>query len=144
MNVKADKMRYQPNKSGYALILLGLTLSIVALFAIITPPTIRPNFRIAMEIMINIFLMLLTFLAAERCKVYSRDWAIVSIVFAGIHVLRIFWVPTFLLSRGQITGGQFSLIVFYLLATAASLVFGALITLRKHQILHKHLREMGE
>jgi len=144
MNVKADKMRYQPNKSGYALVLLGLVFSIIALFSIITPPTIRPNFRIAMEILINIFLMLLTFLAAERCKVYSRQWAIIAIVFAGIHVLRIFWVPTYLLSRGQISGLQFTMILVWLIGTSVSLVFGALITLRKSQMLHKHLREMGE
>ena len=144
MNIKADKMRYQPNKGAYYLILLGLLISIVALFSMITPSTIVPNFNTVLEIMINIIIMLITFLAAERCKVYSRNWALVVIVIAGIHVLRIFWVPTQLVAKGEISRWQFTLIAIYLLATAASLIIGALITIKKNQILMKHLKEIGE
>lgn len=144
MNIKADKMRYQPNKSAYFLILLGLAFSIVALFSIITPTTVVPNFSTAVEIMINIILMLVTFLAAERCKVYSKQWAITTIVIAGIHILRIFWIPTKLVAKGELTSWQFILIAFYLLVTAALLIFGSLITIRKHHILMKHLKEIGE
>jgi hypothetical protein len=144
MNTKADKMRYQNNKSAYSLILLGLAISIVALFSIITPPTIVPNLGIAIEILINIVLLLVTFLAAERCKTYSRQWAITSFVIAGIHVLRIFYMPTYLLANNQITYYQFTFIVIYLIASAVSISMGALITLRKHVILMKHLRELGE
>ncbi|MDO9630088.1 MAG: hypothetical protein Q7I99_09340 [Acholeplasmataceae bacterium] len=144
MNTKADKMRYQTNKTGYSLILLGLAISIVALFSIITPPAIIPNFGIAVEILINIVLLLVTFLAAERCKTYSRGWALTSFVIAAIHVLRIFYMPTILVAKGQLTGFQFMMIVIYLLSAATCIVFGALITLRKHAILMKHLRELGE
>jgi hypothetical protein len=144
MNVKADKMRYQPNKSGYSFILLGLAISIAALFSIITPTTVVPNFGTAVEILLNIVLMLVTFLAAERCKVYSRDWALITLVIAGIHILRIFLVPTQLVAKGQLSGWQFTGIVFMLVSTAVCLVLGALITLRKQGLLHKHLREIGE
>ncbi|MDY0075399.1 MAG: hypothetical protein RBR75_05965, partial [Acholeplasmataceae bacterium] len=83
MNIKADKMHYQTNKLGYALILLGLAFSVVALFRIITPTQIIPNHLIALEIVINIILLLLTFLTAERCKIYQKNWAIVSLVIAS-------------------------------------------------------------
>ena len=144
MNIKADKMRYQPNKGGYSFILLGLAISIAALFSIITPTTDVPNFGTAVEILLNIILMLVTFLAAERCKVYSKDWALITLVIAGIHVLRIFWVPTQLVSNGQLSGWQFTGIVFMLVASSVSLVLGSVITLRKQSVLHKHLREIGE
>lgn len=144
MNTKADKMRYQTNKTGYSFILLGLAISIVALFSIITPPSIIPNLGIAVEILINIVLLLVTFLAAERCKAYSKQWAITSFVIAGIHILRIFYMPTSLVAKGQITYMEFLWIVIYLIAAAASISFGALITLRKNAILMKHLRELGE
>ena len=91
MNIKADKMRYQTNSSAYSLILLGLALSVAALFAIITPSTIIPDFSTAIEILINIVLMLVTFLAAERCKFYERKWAIIVNVIAAVHILRIFY-----------------------------------------------------
>lgn len=144
MNIKADKMRYQTNSLGYGLILLGMAISVVALFRIITPPTIIPNFSIAVEIVVNIILMLMTFLTAERCKFYQKSWAIVSMVIAAIHVLRIFYAPAKLLSLGQITGVQFTVIVVLLISSATLLVFGGLITLNKHHILYKHLKEIGE
>lgn len=144
MNVKADKMRYQANKSGYALILLGMAISIVALFRIITPVTVIPDFSIALEIIVNIMLMLTTFLAAERCKFYQKTWAIVSFVIAGTHVLRIFYVPTQLLSKGQITTSQFMIIVLLLIASATSIIGGGLITWSKFHRLHQHLKEIGE
>lgn len=144
MNYKADKMRYQFNRYAYLFILLGMALSVVALFRIITPPTIIPDFGIAMEILVNIVLLLLTFLTAERCKAYQRTWGIVSFVIAGIHVLRIFLVPTTLLTKGQITGFQFLMIVIFLIASAAFITLGGVITLIKHAILTKHLKEIGE
>lgn len=144
MNYNADKMRYQINRYAYMFILLGMALSVVALFRIITPPTVIPDFGIAIEILINIILLLVTFLTAERCKAYQKTWGIVSFVIAGIHVFRIFFVPTELLSKGQITGFQFTMIVIFLLASAAFITTGGVITLIKHSILAKHLKEIGE
>ncbi len=144
MNIKADKMRYQTNSRAFGLILLGLAFSVAALFSIITPSTVVPDFTTAIEILINIILMLVTFLAAERCKFYDRKWAIIVMVIAVIHVLRIFYVPTRLVANNMITPTQFSLIVFMLLTSAALLILGGMITLKKHHMLHTHLKEMGE
>jgi len=143
MNVKADKMRYQTNKLAYFLVLLGLAISILALFSMITPRTIVPDFSIAVEILINIVLMLLTFLAAERCKYYSLNWAITLFVIAGIHILRIFYVPTKLVVASMLTGGQYALIVGYLVVSAALLVMAGIITVQRHHVLAKHLKEIG-
>ncbi len=144
MNVKADKMRYQANKLGYGLILLGMMLSVAALFMIITPPTVVPTFSTALEILINILLLLFTFLAAERCKYYQKNWAIMTIIIAAIHALRILWVPTKLLSNGELRIGQFLFIALFLVLTSILMVFGALITLKRHHILITHLKEIGE
>lgn len=144
MSVKIDKMRYQTNKSAYRLILLGLSISMVAMFRIIIPVTVRPNYEIAIEILINIVLLLVTFLAAERCKIYSKSWAIASFVIAGVHVLRIFYVPRRLLERGMLTGLQFSWIAILLLATAVLIAAGGVITWIKHHQLQSHLSQVGE
>jgi len=145
MNIKADKMRYQTNKSGYALVLLGLAISVAALFRIITPNTVVPNHLTALEIVINIILLLTTFLAAERCKIYEKKWAIISMIIAGIHVLRILFVPRNLFTKGQITFVQFSWIAALLIIAAVCIALGGFITLTKYyRILHKHLRELGE
>jgi hypothetical protein len=144
MNIKADKMRYQTNSSAYGLILLGLCFSVAALFAIITPSTVIPDLSTAIEILINIVLMLVTFLAAERCKFYERKWAIIVNVIAAVHVLRIFYAPTKLLAKGQITFFHFTMIVVLLLSSALLLIAGGMITLKKSHVLHSHLKELGE
>ena len=144
MNIKADKMRYQTNTSAFSLILLGLVLSVAALFSIITPSTIVPDFTTALEILINIILMLVTFLAAERCKFYDRKWAIAVIFIAAIHILRIFFVPTRLVANDMITASQYIKIILLLVGSAVALIFGAIITLRKHHVLSQHMKEMGE
>ncbi len=144
MNIKADKMRYQTNSKGFGLILLGLAISVAALFAIITPSTVVPDFTTALEILINIVLLLVTFLAAERCKFYDQKWAKIVIIIAVVHVLRIFYVPSRLYANGQITLVHFLMVAALLLVSALFLVSGGLITMKKSQILHDHLKEMGE
>ena len=144
MNIKADKMRYQMNNLAYLFILLGMAVSVVALFRIITPKTIVPNFDTAVEILINIVLLLLTFLTAERCKYYQKKWGIVSFVIAGVHVLRILYVPKSLLALGQITPLQFTTILLLLIASAAFLIVGGVVTIIRSNILTNHLKEIGE
>lgn len=143
MNIKADKMRYQVNKAGYRLILLGLSVSVVAMFRIITPVTVRPNAEIAIEILINIVLLLVTFLAAERCKFYSKNWAFGSIAIGLVHLARIFYVPKNLLAASMISQAQYTIITLLLILSAFFIMYGGYITWVKYQILSKHMKEMG-
>jgi hypothetical protein len=144
MNVKADKMRYQLNKAAYGLILLGLSLSVVAMFRIITPVSIIPNHEIAIEILINIVLLLVTFLAAERCKFYSKNWAFGSIAIGFVHLLRIFYVPTNLLQRGMLSSQQFIIIALLLVISALLIMFGGYITWVKYRMLSNHMKALGK
>ena len=143
-NIKADKMRYQNNSSAYWLVLLGMAISVHALFSIITPKAVVPGLTTAVEILVNIVLLLFTFLAAEKCKTYNRDWGIYLFVIAGIHVLRIFFEPSNLLRNKQLTGFQFSVIVTELVVVAVLFVIAGIITIKKHDTLKTHLKEIGE
>jgi hypothetical protein len=144
MNIKADKMRYQTNKSAYGFIMLGLTFSIIALFMLITPSTIVPNFGTAIEILINIVLLLVTFLAAERCKFYSRNWAIVSLSIAIIHFIRALITPISLFTLEQINFLTYSLSSAFLISASVFIAIGGKITLDRYHILSKHMKEIGE
>jgi hypothetical protein len=143
MNIKADKMRYQLNKAGYSFILLGLSVSVVAMFRIITPVSVRPNHEIAIEILINIVLLLVTFLAAERCKFYSKNWAFGSVAIGFIHLLRISYVPKSLLDQGMLSASQFSIISLLLILSALFIIYGGFITWIKYRVLSNHMKEMG-
>ncbi len=144
MNVKADKMRYQLNKASYGLILLGLSISVIAMFRIITPVTVRPNYEIAIEIMINIVLLLVTFLAAERCKFYSKHWAFASIAIGLIHLARIFYVPASLLRKDMLSYPQFIIIALLLVISSLLISLGGYITWVKYNILSKHMKALSE
>lgn len=143
-NLKVDKMRYQNNGLSYGLILLALVLSIIALFVLITPATVKPGLTTAVEIGVNILLILITFLAAEKCKNYKKEWAITAFVIAGIHILRIFLEPLSQLRSGGISGWQFTIITVLLAATAALLMIAGIDTLNKSTKLQKHIVELGE
>lgn len=91
MNIKLDKMRYQPNVLSYYLGFLAIAFDVLYLFAALN--TLVPSLATAVKILLNIVLMLMTFLAIEKCKKYAKEYSIVLIVFGIISLLRLLYVP---------------------------------------------------
>jgi len=143
-NIKVDKMRYQKNNISYRLVLLGMALSVYTLFATITPKAVVPTLSTAIEILLNIILLLMTFLAAEKCRSYDKKWGIYLFIISGIHALRMFYEPLKLYRLGQLTSGQYTIIVDIIIATIALYVVAGVITIQKHNALKAHLKEIGE
>ena len=143
-NIRIDKMRYQKNNLSYRLVLLGMALSVYTLFATITPKAVVPTFSTAVEILINIVLLLMTFLAAEKCRAYDKKWGIYLFVISGVHLLRVFYEPLKLYKLGQLTSAQYTWIVDIIIATIALYVVAGVITIQKHNALKAHLKEIGE
>ena len=143
-NIRVDKMRYQQNKLAYWFVLLAMVNQIGSLFTTIIPRSITPTFSTAMEILINITLLLLSFLAAEKVKAYSIKWAYGLFVIAFAHLLRIFYEPLKLFRLGQITAGHYFIIIDLIVGSIILLVIAAVITMKKHRKLMSHLKELGE
>lgn len=143
-NIRVDKMRYQQNKLAYWLVLLAMVNQIGSLFSTITPRTVVPSFTTAMEILINITLMLFTFLAAEKVKAYNIKWGYGLFVIAFLHLLRIFYEPLKLFRLGQISGRQYFIIIDLIIGSIILLLIAAVITIKKHRALMAHLKESGE
>ena len=141
-NIKVDKMRYQANSLSFGLVMLSLLPSIISLFATITPPAVVSTVTTGIEILLSILLLLVTFLAGEKAKAYQKKWGITLIVIAVIHILRIFFEPLKLYGLGQLTKGQFTIIILEIITASALLVVAGLITIKKHNDLKKHLREV--
>ena len=91
MNIKLDKMRYQPNVISYYFGLLAIVIDVLYLFEVLN--VLVPSLVMATKILLNIVLMLMTFLAVEKCKAYSKGYSIVLIVFGIICLLRLLYVP---------------------------------------------------
>ena len=91
MNIKLDKMRYQPNVLSYDLGFLAIAFNVLYLFAALN--TLVPSLATAVKILLNIVLILMTFLAIEKCKKYSKEYSIILIAFGIISLLRLLYVP---------------------------------------------------
>jgi len=86
--IKVEKSLYQPNTLGYNLILLSIALNGYYLIRILN--IVEKNYDIGGIVLFNIFVSLLLFLGAVRCKVYNQRWAIGIIVIGAIQAIRPF------------------------------------------------------
>jgi hypothetical protein len=169
---RADKMRYQKNNFSYFLILLGLVISIVAMFLIVNKihftEKLDNKFAFslyiltAVEILIGIISMLLTFLCAEKVKSYSPFWSTKAVfVLPVINFVRIFLVPlnVFMiykrLTLSVVDGGTttvvkpFTAVTFLLpvllyLGTCAIYIVAGVVASRKTKQLLIHINELKE
>jgi hypothetical protein len=143
-NIRIDKMRYQKNKIAYTFVLVAMVFQTISLFMTITPSTVVPSFTTAVEILINITLLLFSFLAAEKVKSYSKTWSYGLFALSVVHLFRFFYEPSKLLRLGQISLRQYFMITTLIEVTMVLLIVAAIITLRKHRALMAHLKELGE
>ena len=152
-NIKADKMRYQKNSSAYGLVLLSLVSGMIGLFTLInydqfltvgTNMRVVPNLRVGIEIMLGIIMMLMTFLGAEKIKIYEPKWSFYGIfILAGLNVFRIFNLPIYAKSQGWIPTGTMVAVMIYYAVTAGLLIVAGVISTRKVIILRKHMKELS-
>jgi hypothetical protein len=152
INIKADKMRYQKNSSSYRLVLLSLITGMIGLFTVINYDQfitigenmrIIPNLRVGVEILLGILMMLLTFLGAEKVKLYDPKWSFYGIfILAGVNVFRIFYLPVYAKSQGWIPNGTMITVMIYYAITAGLLIAAGIISARKVIILTKYMKEM--
>lgn len=93
-----EMLRYRPNSLSYMLGFGGILCSILAAFISLnsTNPT---TFVVILKILLNIVILLGGFLCCEKTKAYSKQASIGMIVFGGICVARIFWIPLQLLTK---------------------------------------------
>lgn len=150
-NVSIDKLKYQPNKLGYNLIILSILLGIIGFFTIINFNSfddnqikVIPDFRLALEILFTIFIILLTFLAAVNVKKYSLKWSIITIVISMYFIIRIFEIPLDLLKSNQITTYVFVKAVIFYILTFICLSTAGIYTIIKHNQIQKLNKLKGE
>lgn len=153
-NIKADKLRYQTNSSAYLLVMLSVVFSIISLFILITydsygaydtPFFVKPDFRIGLEIVLGIVMMLMTFLAAEKVKYYSKPWGFYGLfLIAGVNVFRIFNIPFYAYDNLWIPKDTMIISIIGFVLSVICLVIAGIITTRKIIILTHHLKELEE
>lgn len=101
----AQRMRYQPNTLSYAIVMLSIILSLIAMFTLINfdsflpdlgAQRVAPDLRIGMEILIAIVSLLVSFLAAEKLKYYDPIWSFgVVYALAALQFWRMSSLPAY-------------------------------------------------
>ncbi len=154
MNIKADKMRYQKNASAYMLVLISLITGMIGLFTLINYDRfitegaqnmrVIPNLRVGIEILLGIIMMLMTFLSAEKIKMYDRKWSFYGVfTLAGINIFRMFFLPVYAKEQGWIPNGTMLLVMALYAVTASLLIAAGIISIRKVIMLRNHMKELN-
>lgn len=104
-----EKLRYQPNKRSQLFVMLAMVFMVIALFMVINAfryhrdesqiRQILPNIGLGIEILISIFVMLLSFLVGEKFKTYDKKWTYIGFTLSVYAVVKIFIYPIKLFKR---------------------------------------------
>ena len=87
-----EMMRYRENRLSYNIGIIGIFASLLACFICLNSTNPVTAIVVA-KVMLNIVILLGGFLCIEKAKAYSKKASIGLIVFGGVCVGRIFWIP---------------------------------------------------
>jgi len=102
--ISIDMLHYKANRLSFWLILLTIALNIAMFLIIYKTTDCTPNIQLGIDLLVNVIIMLVCFLAAEKTKHYSKSWGIVSIIMGHLQVVRIFWIPLYYFLQFRETG----------------------------------------
>lgn len=100
--IQTDIYRYKRNKLASGLALLGLFINCLY-FMLFYGLNYQPyaNVLIGLSVLVNLFVLLATFLASEGVKVYNKKYCILLLVVAVIQLARIFIYPLDIMLNGE-------------------------------------------
>ena len=154
--IQDDILRYKNNKLASTLTLIGLGFTMLY-FALLYSVNNSFFYKIYMgfSIIVTLVLLLTTFLASESIKNYRKGFTIVLLILAAFNIARIFYYPLQGLKAdafdGAIyfwttmsSGGIFTFLVIYLVASAACYVAAAIFGYIYAVRLEKHEKGLAE
>lgn len=161
-----DVMRYGKNKLAANLSLLGIAFNCLYLMfmykqvcgdikALFNDGSPVYSYIMGASVIINLIMLLVTFLSSERVKGYDKRFSIVLWVLAAIQIVRIFIYPltTYLTPLKVGISGNYNyifeidtliLLVVFLVLSAASLIAAGVIGFTKATRLEKFVKEVNE
>ena len=144
--IRLDRMRYTKNTLSSGLALLAILFDVFFFISIYESDVGNYYYTILVgaSILYNLVFMLAAFLSSEGVKNYKIGYSYVMIVLGVIQLIRIFIYPmqgraaTVMVQEQAVAvmgAGQFTRLVFYLAASAACLIVGAVISISRCKAL---------
>lgn len=152
MDLEVDKLKYQKNKPAYILTLFSMIWSVIGLFKTINfhsysglegEMKVIPDIMLALEILLSIIVILVTFLTAENIKFYKLKWSYVLLGVSMYQGLRIFGRPLHLFRTNQIPNRIFVAIIIYFVIASVCGIWAFIITYKKGVALEKYMKKVG-
>ncbi len=148
--IKMDRMRFTKNSLSSTLAIIGIVFDVLYFVSIYKSDvgSYYYNILIGASILYNLVFMLAVFLSSEGVKNYKLGYAYALIVIGALQIVRIFILPmrahaaTVTIKDEVITvmgSGQFSRVVFYLVASAAACILAGIIGIQRSRALQAHM-----
>ncbi|MDR2867588.1 MAG: hypothetical protein LBV55_02900 [Acholeplasmatales bacterium] len=151
--LQIDKVRYQKNNFPNFLILVGLVLSIIAMFMSINHVLFTEiNSKstkdfvlfilVAVEIVIGIVSMLVTFLCSEKVKLFIPIWCrLVTFILAAVNILRIFILPFYYIVNHNGLNFYLAPIILWIVGAVFYVIAGIYSTNKVNKLLN-HMKKI--
>ena len=159
-----EKLRYQPNKVSQTFTLLGLVFMSYALFKVINVyryvttsnlGIIEPKIILGIEILVSIFVMLLSFLASEKVSTYDKNWLWVGVGLTIYPIVKIFLLPISLYKQfnTMIEAGEtikynptswLIVVIVTLVISSLCYAYGTYVNYVKTRQLDEYLKELND
>jgi hypothetical protein len=148
--VEKEMMRYSDNGVSSTLGYLGIILLAAGFCFLYSTTTVNGKeitifglgsngLWVALDVFLNIVLLLALFLAITAMKAYSKRWGIISIVIGVFMLIRPFFYPLALLQFGILKQSDFVLVTVFFLISGVSLVLAGVAAIYRGKALRAYL-----
>ena len=155
--IRKDRLRFTKNSLASTLAIVAIVFD-VPYFLNIYKSDVNNNvgdfyyqIRIGGSIILNLLFMLAAFLASEGIKNYKKSYGYLLAVLGVIQIVRIFILPmqahstevTVAGVTSKVMGdGQFTLVIIYLVLSAAACFASAFVGIKKSNELEEHMASL--
>lgn len=148
--VRVDRMRYEKNKICSNLAILAILFNALFFVSIYKSDvgTWYYEIMIGASIVYNLLFMMIVFLISEGSKNYKVGYSWLAIAVGALQFVRLFIYPRLAhAATTQATGeivqvmkdAQYVRVIIYLILSGSCLILSAVIGIKKHASLQKHL-----
>jgi len=134
-------LRYQKNNLSFWLCMLAIAADVFHFVLLYESRVIAPDINMGVDIIINIFFLLVVFLASEKSKAHILSWSYTLFALSAIQILRIFYLPLMYYVSGKLSVNGFAFSITLLIISSVSLGVAALINLLRSKSLKNYLKD---
>ena len=152
-SVKLDRMRFTKNTTSSRLALLAIVFDVLFFISVYKSDVGSWYYTILIgaSIIYNLVFLLAAFLASEGVKNYKQSYSWLLLALAAGQIIRIFILPMQAHSTEVTVGGvtskvmgdgQFTLVIIYLVLSAAACFAAAFVGIKKSNELEEHMASL--